>query len=190
MSAIQELSPILDQFTERVRQAKDDQHLTIDGIADDSGLSSSTVTKIISGTQGDPKLSSAAAICRVLGLSIDELCGLSAPVPPDEELSARVHDLELANAELRGVDKIRLENIAMQKSILISALACFALSIVTSLALLAYLIGDAMHENIGLIQYGELSKPAIAAIIVIAAALINAALLAYRIYKHGRTKNA
>lgn len=41
-----------------------------------------------------------------------------------------------------------------------------------------------MHVNVGLIKYGELSAPAVALILLIVAAAGNAALLAYRLYKH------
>lgn len=186
MSAIQKLSPHLDQFTARIRQAKDDCRLTLDGIADQSGLSASTVSKVVSGTQRDPKLSVAAAFCAVLGLSLDELCGLAAPAQPDEELARRVHALELENAELHGADRAHLESLAAQRPILIGAVASFALSMLTTLALLAYLIGDAMHTNVGLIQNGDLSAPAWAAVLLIVAALGNAAVLIYRIVRHRR----
>lgn len=184
MSAIQLLSPTLDHFTEQIRQAKDDKHLTLDNIAESSGLSASTVTKVVSGVQRDPKLSVAAALCSALGLSLDVLCGLAAPQPADAELAAKYRALELENAELRGVDRTRLENMASQRPILLGALASFVLSILTTLALAAYLVGDAMHVNVGLIKYGELSAPAVALILLIVAAAGNAALLAYRLYKH------
>lgn len=184
MSAIQELSPFLSQFTERIRQAKDEQHLTIDAIVEKSGVSISNVTKIVSGSQTDPRLSNAAAICQALNLSLDEVTGIVPPMQSSEELVQRVRDLELENAELRGIDKTRLESMASQRPILIGAVASFVLSILTTFALAAYLIGDAMHVNVGLIKYGELSAPAWAAVILIVAALGNAALLAYRLYRY------
>lgn len=184
MSAIQLLSPALDHFTEQIRQAKDDKHLTLDNIAESSGLSASTVAKVVSGVQRDPKLSVAAALCSALGLSLDILCGLATPQTADAELAAKYRALELENAELRGVDRTRLESMASQRPILLGALASFVFSVLTTFALAAYLVGDAMHVSIGLIKYGELSAPAVAVILLIVAASGNAALLAYRLYKH------
>lgn len=188
MPEIQKLSPHLDQFTDRVRQAKDEQHLTLEGLSDQTGLSISTVTKIISGVQRDPKLSVAAALCGALGLSLDRLCGLSAPAQPDEALLARVHDLEIENAELRAVDRIRLENITAQKPILYGLLAFFVLSFIMAGALVLYILGDAAHPTIGLIQHGELSGPAWALVLLLLAAVVNAVVLAYRLYRHRKVK--
>lgn len=188
MPEIQKLSPHLDQFTDCVRQAKDEQHLTLEILSDQTGLSISTVTKIISGVQRDPKLSVAAALCGALGLSLDRLCGLATPQPADAELSERYHALELENAELRGVDRTRLESIASQRPIILGALVSFVMSILTTVALAAYLVGDAMHVNIGLIKGGELSGPAIAIIILIVIATGNAIQLGFRLYRYRKVK--
>lgn len=191
MSAMQKVAPHIDHFQEKIRDAKESQHLTIDQLAEKSGVPNSVVGRISSGSHPDPKLINAAALCEALGLSLDELCGLRQPQISDSALREANHALELENEHLRGengklaaVDAARMESLATQKPILRGLFLLFVLSIVTTLALLAYIIGDAMHESVGLIQYGELSKPAIAAIIVIVAALINACILAYRIYKH------
>lgn len=184
MSAIQEISPYLEHFQEKIREEKEAQRLTIDQLAEKSGVPYSVVSRVSSGAHPDPKLINAAALCSALGLSLDILCGLATPQTTDEELAAKYHALELENAELRGVDRTRLESMASQRSIIIGAFASFAFSILTTLALAAYLIGDAMHISIGLIKYGELSAPAVALILLIVVASGNAILLAYRLYKH------
>lgn len=184
MSAIQEISPYLEHFQEKIREAKENRHLTIDQLAEQSGVPYSVVSRISSGAHPDPKLINAAALCSALGLSLDILCGLAAPQTADAELAAKYRALELENAELRGVDRTRLESMASQRPILLGALASFVLSVLTTFALAAYLVGDAMHVNIGLIKYGELSAPAIAVILLILAAAGNATILAYRLYKH------
>lgn len=186
MSAIQKIAPHIEHFQEKIREAKESRHLTIDQLAEQSGVPYSVVGRISSGSHPDPKLINAAALCSVLNLSLDELCGLATPAQPGEVLTQRVHALELENAELHGADRARLESIAAQRPILIGAVASFALSMLTTLALLAYLIGDAMHTYVGLIQNGNLSAPAWAALILIVAALGNAAMLIYRIAKHRR----
>lgn len=186
MSAIQKVAPHIEHFQEKIREAKETHHLTIDQLADRSGVPSSVVARISSGAHPDPKLINAAALCAVLGLSLDELCGLATPQPPDEALTHRVHDLEIENEHLRTVDEMRLAGIVAQKPILYGLFSYFVISIITTLALLAYLIGDAMHVDVGLIQNGVLSKPAIAAVILIVAAFGNAIIVAVRLYRHSR----
>ena len=79
MSAIQELAPYIEAYPRRVRAAKEEKHYTISDIIERSGVSASAVNKLLAGTQMEPKLYNSAALCKVLGLSLDELFGLSAP---------------------------------------------------------------------------------------------------------------
>ena len=87
MSAIQELAPYFSTYQRNIKRAKEDQHYTIDRLVEESGVSRSAVTKLCAGTQQDPKLYNSAALCRVLGLSLDELCGLVKPAESPEELT-------------------------------------------------------------------------------------------------------
>lgn len=178
MAAINELLPTLDRFTENIRDAKFKRQLTIEKLVELTGLSVSTVTKIVTGKQTDPKISTAAAMCYTLGLSLDELCGLAPSAPPDEELQNRVHDLELKNACKSGQIKELRARIAATHPLVYSLCAiCIALLV----ALIAYLLGDFQHENIGLIQSGVLSKAAWALVSLIAVALGNTAALIWMI---------
>lgn len=186
MSAISEIYPHIEAFSAKIKHEKNTKDFTNQTLSDASGVSPSTIGKLLSGTTSDPKLSDAAALCAVLGLSLDTLCGLSAQRPPDEELQAKYHDLEIENAELRGTDKARLESLTAQKAIFSGLLVFFVISAATTLALVAYIIGDAMHPTVGLIQYGELSAPAWAAVILVVAGIANAVVTGYRIYKSRR----
>ena len=100
MSAIQELAPYLSAYQSNIKRAKEDQHYTIDRLVEESGVSRSAVTKLCAGTQQDPKLYNSAALCRVLGLSLDELCGLVKPAESPEELTEQIHHVEIENAKL------------------------------------------------------------------------------------------
>lgn len=193
MSAIQEISEHVEKFQGKVKEAKEAQHLTIEQLAEQSGVPYSVIGRISSGAHPDPKLINAAALAMTLGLSLDELCGLAAPQPADAELVEKYHAIELENVELRGensklraVDQVRVESIATQKPILYGAAAFIAFSAAMAIVLLAYLIGDASHPTIGLIKFGELTAPAVAIILLLVAAFCNAAMLGYRIYKHRR----
>lgn len=79
MSAIQELAPYISAYHGSIKQAKEDQHYTIDRLVEESGVSRSAVTKLCAGTQQDPKLYNSAALCRVLGCRWTSCSGLSSP---------------------------------------------------------------------------------------------------------------
>lgn len=191
MSAIQELTPFLDQFTKRVRQAKEEQQITIDRIVEQSGVSVSTVTKIVSGAQTDPKLSVAASVCQALNLSLDEVTGIvPAPTassePPDEALLARVRDLELENAKKDGIIE---EKDTRLKAIHPLVYGLCALCVTLAMALAAYLLGDSQYPEIGLIRWGEITGPAWILIGIIAASVIVTVLLVWQVTHPRRHKN-
>lgn len=102
MSAIQELAPYISAYQGNIKRAKEDQHYTIDRLVEESGVSRSAVTKLCAGTQQDPKLYNSAALCRVLGLSLDDLFGLVQPAESPEELTEQIHHVELKNAKLEA----------------------------------------------------------------------------------------
>lgn len=178
MSAIQELSPFLDQFTEKIRQAKEKQRLTIDNIVEQSGVSVSTVTKIVSGAQPDPKFSATAAICQTLGLSLDEVAGIVTAPPENDELLARIHELELREAEKDGqLEELRTRLKAIHPLVYGMCVLCVALS----MAVAAYLFGDAQYPEIGLIRWGEVSGPAWALIGIIVLSVAVMVMLVYQV---------
>ena len=115
MSALQEIAGNIEQDPKRIREAKEKKRYTISNLVDLSGVSRSAVSKLLDGSQMDPKLYNSVAMCMVLGLSLDELFGLNKPVDHPESMQAKIHQLELENAHLSGKAK-RLEEVnAMQE---------------------------------------------------------------------------
>ena len=105
MTAYQELYPKFESYPEAVRQAKRLKGLTIDALVESAGVSYSSVSRLCDGTQLDPKLFNSVALCKVLGLSMDEIFGLSASEASAEELQAKLHAAELENAHLAEENK-------------------------------------------------------------------------------------
>lgn len=181
MSKIQDLTPRLDAFPSRIRDAKLDQRLTIEQLGDLSGVSESTIGKITAGVQMDPKLSNAAALCAALGLSMDELLGLDKPIGSAADLQQQLHAAELQNANLRGEFQ-RLQEVdaahTAEISALMAATCCLgAIALLLSLLLTAYLVGDARYPHIGLVRDGALSPLGWALVVVICASVAAAALV-------------
>lgn len=66
----------LPEVSRRLRELRTAAGLTQQGLAQAAGLSVSLIAQIEQGSTSDPKLSTATAICRALGVSIDKLAGL------------------------------------------------------------------------------------------------------------------
>lgn len=180
MSAIQDLSPYIDAFPGRIRKAKDDRGMTVDELADRSGASFSSVSRLYSGTQVNPQLYNAAAMCKVLGLSLDELFGLQPPANSPSEMQERNRKLEIENARLIAANEAQRAQIKSTHTL------CYVLLFISALlaiSLVAYLIIDAQIKNAGLIQGGTLSALAWAFIALIAASVIFGGIAILRIIR-------
>ena len=135
MTAYQELYPKFESYPEAVRQAKRLKGLTIDALVESAGVSYSSVSRLCDGTQLDPKLFNSVALCKVLGLSMDEIFGLSASEASAEELQAKLHAAELGNAHLaegnkrlHEVNRLRAEQLAARAPVIyILLFACAVL---------------------------------------------------------------
>lgn len=153
MTAYQKLYPKFESYPEAVRQAKRLKGLTIDALVESAGVSYSSVSRLCDGTQLDPKLYNSVALCKVLGLSMDEIFGLSASEASAEELQAKLHAAELENARLAEANKFRAGLLSARTPIIyILLVAC----VLQSCALIAYLFIDAHILGAGLIRFGDI----------------------------------
>lgn len=180
MSAIQDLSPFIGAFPSRIRKAKDESGMTVEDLAEKSGVSFSAVSRLYSGTQANPQLYNSAAMCDVLGLSLDELFGLRPSVGSPGELQAKVHELEVENARLTATNKVQRTQIKSAHSI------CYILvffCVFFAMAIIAYLVFDAKVKTAGLIQDGKLSIAALVFICLIVASIVTAGIAIVRIMR-------
>ena len=180
MSAIQELAPFIDAYQGRIRKAKDTSGMTLDELIDRSGVSESAVRRLYTGTQSDPKLYYSAAICKTLGLSLDELFGLQPPADSPSELQAKVHALEVENARLAAANEVQRTQIKSVHSV------CYILvffCVFFAMSLIAYLVFDAQIKTAGLIQGGRPSVAAWVFIGLIVAAIATVGITIARIMR-------
>lgn len=171
MSAIQDLAPYIDAFPGRIRKAKDEEGITVEELADRSGASFSAVSRLYSGAQTNPQLYNAAAMCKVLGLSLDELFGLEQPAESPSGLQERNRKLEIENARLVATNEANKMQIKAAHSI------CYILvffCLVLALSLVIYLVIDSQITDAGIIRGGELSFAAWMFIALIVAAVVVA----------------
>lgn len=185
MSAIADLLPYIDACQPKIKEAKERQRLTNAQLVELSGVSSSAVNKLLAGTQMEPKLYNTAAICKVLGLSMDRLFGLDGKQDDAEALNARIRELELENQRLKTVSAVRTEQMRENRT---SIIILVALCSILAIALAAYLVIDTNISDAGLIRFGD---PTIYAWVLIGLLVMAVAAIAVSILKvYGRTKRA
>lgn len=107
MSAIQDLAPFIGAYQGKIRRAKDASGMTLEELSNESGVSFSAVSRLYAGTQADPRLYNSAALCKTLGLSLDELFGLENRVGSPEKLTKQIHHVELENAKLEAATALQ-----------------------------------------------------------------------------------
>lgn len=168
MSAIQELQPYCDAFQRRIREAKDSKGYTLQRLIDESGVPKSAVNNISAGKQVNPLLYNAAALCKVLGLSLDELFGLEKPVDSPEGQLQRIHELEINNTRLTAVDEQKDKRLETAR-VVIGVLA--AVSTLLLLTVIGYMIFDAHILIAGLFRSVGVSVFAVFLALLVLAAL-------------------
>ena len=173
MSAIQELAPYIEDYPHRVRAAKEEKHYTISDIIERSGVSASAVNKLLAGTQMEPKLYNSAALCKVLGLSLDELFGLTAPEGSARQAREEMHQLQLENVRLEEENRMGAERVDAQRPVILALLIlCTALCA----ALAGYIAIDAQISNAGMIRGGD---PTVVAWSIIVLLVLAVAVIAW-----------
>lgn len=183
MSAIQELAPYIEDYPHRVRAAKEEKHYTISDIIERSGVSASAVNKLLAGTQMEPKLYNSAALCKVLGLSLDELFGLSAPEGSARQAREKMHQLQLENVRLKAENRMKAERVDAQRPVILALLIlCTALCA----ALAGYIAIDAQISNAGMIRGGDPTVVAWGIIVLLVLAVAVVAWAMIRAIRRGK----
>ena len=94
MSAIQELESYIKEYPYKIKAARVAKGLTQKELAEKAGVPLSFITKM--NVNNQDALLNFAAICRVLGISMDELFGIKGSTDV-AELTEQIHELELEN---------------------------------------------------------------------------------------------
>lgn len=152
-----------DDVVQTIRDAKRICGYTNQQLADAANVPHSTVSKLLaSGCNGSPNAFYLAAICEVLGLSMDALMGISLPQDPDSSgekirsLEAEVaHKEELLQERNKQIDLLQESGKLMEHGLngrrpLIYGLT--GLCIILALALMSYVVLDVQNPTIGLIR--------------------------------------
>lgn len=162
MSVIDELSPYIRAYPKAFRMARSRFGLTNEKLSERSGVPYSTVRNAQSGN-GGVTIVQAAALARVLDLSIDEMFGAVKPEAERQraELEQRIRALELElaerNGEIRSLrDGSSILRYELTRQVYVLIILCSLLSIVAA----GYLIWDFHLPTAGLVIGGNMSPGA------------------------------
>lgn len=177
MSALDDLSASISAYPQAIRVARTKAGLSNEQLAERSGVPYSAICKVQSGLQ-NITLPQAAAICAILGLSLDALVGL-----PDTRPAAQAnHEMELKLADQAGdVRALEAVNAMLQAQLgwFRSGLyVTMSLCALLAIGLVVYMVIDARIPYAGLIQATGLSGGAwLFILLVIAATVVMGVLL-------------
>lgn len=186
MSALTDLQPYLDEYPAKIRKAKNASGFTLQELSDLSGVPYNNICDTNAGRVKHPLLFYAAATCKVLNLSLNELVGLD-----DHPNTQRIHDLELEMARLKG-DTKRLEEMnamltaqaARYRTIIFMMLGVCALLLVS---VISYIVFDIQLTTAGLFRSAKTSTLTVFLGLVVLAAVCSIGYAVNTIHK-GRKK--
>lgn len=158
VSAIQDLQPYINDYPKKIKEARKNQGITLQKLTDATGVPQSTINNLNADKQVYPKLYDAAAICKVLGLSLDELFGLEHKNADELRHLQELHELEIQNVQrddeikrLNDVGAERERRLLAHINILAAVVALFVLVII------GYMIFDIHILDAGLFQQSNIS---------------------------------
>lgn len=159
-----------DTLKELCREARDRQNITIQDLADETGISISTIGNFFASKSKAPNVYNAGAICAALGVSLDNYFGIEPVITPENKLAQaneqlkhqkQIHDADVHIANLEGSMEQMAKTIDYQrKKARITKFAIYGLMLVCAIFLaviVGYIFFDYRITNQGLIQGGEAS---------------------------------
>ena len=150
-----------DTLKELCREARDRQNITIQDLADETGISISTIGNFFASKSKAPNVYNAGAICATLGVSLDRYFGITETLSPEDQIAQLQHNhqSELEIAHLKGCMEQMEKTIDYQrKKARLNKFAIYGLMLVCSMfmaVIVGYIFFDYRVPNQGLIQGGE-----------------------------------
>ncbi len=172
MSAIQDLQPCIDAYPQKVKAARKKAGISLQKLSEQTGVPQSTINNLSVGKQSYPKLYDAAAICKVLELSLDEMFGLDHKSADELAHVQKMHELTLENVRsaneikrLIDVGAERERRLTMYINILSAAVAFFVL------VTIGYMVFDMHILDAGLFKQSNISVFAVLLVIFVIGAV-------------------
>ena len=193
-----------DTLKELCREARDRQNITIQALADETGISISTLGNFFASKSKAPNVYNAGAICAALGVSLDKYFGIEPVITTEDELAQaneqlkhqkQLHDADVHIAHLEGGMEQMTKTIKYQREkARITKFAIYALLLVCAIfmaVIVGYIFFDYCVPNQGLIQGGQASIFAWIVFLLLAAGIgiFAAVFIMYLRYAKEHTPN-
>lgn len=157
-----------DTLKELCREARDRQNITIQDLADETGISISTIGNFFATKSKAPNVYNAGAICAALGVSLDEYFGIEPVITTEDELThandqlkhqKQLHDADVRIAHLEGSMEQMTKTIEYQrKKSRDTKFAIYGLTLLCAIfmaVIVGYIFFDYRIPHQGLIQGGQ-----------------------------------
>lgn len=174
VSKMEEMQSYFDEYPEALRKARASSSLTLAELARISGVPYNIICSVNSGATKQPLLYYSAATCKALGLSLDELFGMTNTEGSVTQLK-RINALEVKVACLgKDIEYHKRMNAVYRPLVFCLVGVCAILLCAT----IGYVIFDIQLKNTGLFRSGGLTVLTVFLAIV---ALAAVALIAFAI---------
>lgn len=166
---IQRIQPQCDTLHLKMKNEKDAQHKTNQSVADSTGVPKSTVAKFFSGTLSNPGVFGVSAICIELGMSLDNLMGITPEQSAENpsrvmELELKLESSEAQVALLKEHSKVLEDGIKERKPLIYGLMGlCGTLFLV----FIAYLMMDVSNMNFGFIRDEDHISPVLIVLVLL-----------------------
>lgn len=157
-----------DTLKELCREARDRQNITIQDLADETGISISTIGNFFASKSKAPNVYNAGAICATLGVSLDEYFGIEPVITTEDELAQaneqlahqkQIHDADVHIARLEGgIEQMKKTIEYQRKKVRDTKFAIYGLMLLCAIfmaVIVGYIFFDYCVPNQGLIQGGQ-----------------------------------
>ena len=151
-------------------QARDDQHISMQQLIDETGIPEGTIKKFFTSCSKNPSVYNAGLICSVLGVSLDKYFGIEPIITTEDELvhvseqlkhQKQLHDADVQIAHLEGGMEQMAKTINYQrKKSRDTKFAIYGLTFLCAIfmaVIVGYIFFDYRIPHQGLIQGGEAS---------------------------------
>ena len=190
---MEKLAPFFEAYSEKVKHRRNELGWTVTDLSERSGVPYSNVSRVNAGTQANPLLFNEAAVADSMGLSLDQLLGITAPAESNSELKKEIYMLRLScaqkDAEIhRLTGAFNTANAKAERSRIMDTMYImhFIFTPILALALIVYLIFDFQVKDAGLIRFGNLSLLAWLLIFLLTAASVLSAVVAIHIARRSK----
>lgn len=143
----------MDTIQELCNERKKALGKTAQNIADEASLPQTTVRSFFSSGAKSPTVSTTAAICAVLGISLDKFYGITEP--PDDSLVVELnHEREKYALLLDTIDAQQQTIDSLHRSVKNLRHIIFALLVIIALLLIYGITLDVLNPDMGLFRGG------------------------------------